>query len=142
MSTIRPDRKSRIHNENTGNFTTILNQALRDPRMSWKARGILATMRSFAEGWVFYASRLETLSRDGRDALRTGLSELERLGYLRRQVVKDGQGRFVRLDYYVTDAPRAGDGFSGPGEGGAGEAATKKNKGKKNNPQEEQDLVT
>lgn len=68
-------------------FAQIANSALRDKRLSYKARGILAMVLSHSGEWN--ASREFIVSHsdhDGQKAVQAGLNELTALGY--RKVVK------------------------------------------------------
>lgn len=90
----------------TEKFTPISNEILADKRLSWKARGILAYMLSMKEDWQFYTTELATHSdKDGVKALRSGLKELEELGYLRRLQPKKKDGHFDSLEWVLTDTP-------------------------------------
>ena len=48
------------------NFTHLPNKILRDKNLSWKARGLLCTMLSYAtiKGWKFNRKHLISLSKD------------------------------------------------------------------------------
>lgn len=78
-------------------FAQIANEALRDRRLSFKARGILALVLSHSGEWRATVDWLEGQSeQDGRASIATGLQELTRLGYrtvFREQV--DGRIRTV-----------------------------------------------
>jgi hypothetical protein len=75
-----------------GHFTQIPNTWVRDKRLSYKARGLLAELMSHEPG--FRVSR-ESIARNGQDgdrAVRSAIAELEASGYLRRsQERSDGQ---------------------------------------------------
>lgn len=95
-----------IHRRLTEKFTPISNEILADKRLSWKARGILAYMLSMKEDWQFYTTELATHSdKDGVKALRSGLKELEELGYLRRLQPKKKDGHFDSFEWLLTDTP-------------------------------------
>lgn len=69
-------------------FAQIANDMLRDKRLSFKARGILAMVLSHAEEWDAQRDWIEEQSdRDGRDAVQSALNELNDLGY--RNVIKE-----------------------------------------------------
>lgn len=69
-------------------FAQIANEALRDRRLSFKARGILAMVLSHSGEWTASAKWLESQSdHDGRAAIQTALNELTALGY--RKVIKE-----------------------------------------------------
>ena len=108
------------------NFVMIHNAALADERLSYKARGLLAYMLSRPPGWTTSAERLAAKAKDGRDSVRSGLRELESLGYLHRERSHDDAGKWSH-NQIVTDEPimtNAGtiDGFSVDGKTDDGEA--------------------
>lgn len=87
-------------------FTTASNVSVRDPRTSFKAKGILVLMLSFDDGWVFHKKHLRKLMTERRGALDSGLKELTEAGY----VVDHGQqrgerGHYGRSNYDVYDYP-------------------------------------
>lgn len=68
-------------------FAQIANAALRDKRLSFKARGVLAMVLSYSGEWESPRDWLESMSdKDGREAIQSALNELTELGY--RKVVK------------------------------------------------------
>jgi hypothetical protein len=89
----------------TGHFTKIANGALRDSKLSFRARGLLGYILSQKDGWTVDSERLTDASDvEGRDAIRSGLRELERLGYLTRERHRGPGGRWVWTGT-VTDVP-------------------------------------
>lgn len=88
-------------------FTQISNAALRDPRLSFKARGILAWLASHQDGYgCSVAAIVSDSDSDGKAAVRSALDELEAAGYLTRERVRDPEtGRLGPSDYIVTDCP-------------------------------------
>ncbi len=66
-------------------FTQVSNSVLRNPDLSFKAKGLLCLLLSNETGkWVSYQESIERMSQEGPDAIRTGLKELEKAGYLLR----------------------------------------------------------
>lgn len=96
---------ARLIKQDRGNYTNISNQLIRDSRLSWKARGIFAYLWSQADEWDFYVSEVAKHATDGRDALRSGLRELEKYGYLTRKPSSDANGKFDGMDWVLTDKP-------------------------------------
>lgn len=126
----------------TDSYTIVSNGWLRDPRLSWKAKGLLAYIASHAAGHTLTNEQIIAEGKDSRDAIRAGLVELEQAGYLKRTTVRDEQGRAAGTDFELCDSgfPGAGKPVTGPdqaeqdvsagqnhsGFSGAGESPPKK----------------
>jgi hypothetical protein len=65
-------------------FTSIPNKILRNPELSLKAKGLLSMLLSNDGNWHTYLSKLQTMTKDGIDGIRSGLTELENHGYFLR----------------------------------------------------------
>jgi uncharacterized phage protein (TIGR02220 family) len=90
-----------------GNYTVINNTCLRDPGVSWKAKGLHTYMISMPDDWVFYNEELERHAKDGRDSLKSALKELREAGYLKRQQVKNEKGHFAGWETIVYEIPQS-----------------------------------
>lgn len=84
-------------------YTTISNAWLRDERLSWKARGLLAHLASHSLNWETSLERLSVSGPDGRDAVRSGLNELETYGYLVRVRARNEDGTLAGVDVELVD---------------------------------------
>ena len=90
-----------------GDTVAVLQRAaLQDPRLSYRAVGILVAVLSRPLDWRTSAEQLarERPGAEGRDAIRTALRELETAGYLVRTRVRDDLGR-IRTGWDLSDTP-------------------------------------
>jgi len=62
-------------------------------------------MLSLPDDWKFYETELIEHCTDGRDSIRKGLKELEKLGYLVRFQTRGERGKFGQKDWKVSDEP-------------------------------------
>ena len=87
------------------NYTVIANAAIRDSRLSFKARGLHHLLLSYPDGWKVNIEHLTAQSEmDGETAVKTGLQELERLGYLTREQVRE-KGKIVGYESTIREVP-------------------------------------
>lgn len=91
--------------EKNSNYTVMSNCHLRDPRMTWKAKGLLSYILSLPGGWDFSAAGLAEASGDGISATRSALKELETSGYLIRRPIRTGN-RISDWEYIIYEEPR------------------------------------
>jgi hypothetical protein len=72
-----------VHNT-PDNFTKVPNDTIRNPKMSWKAKGILTLILSNKQGWFSFKKTIQKYGTDGVLSIESGLRELEQNGYLIR----------------------------------------------------------
>lgn len=93
-------RRVKLAHEHT---THIPNAWLRDPRLSYKARGLLAVLLSHADGFeISIAALADGTVKEGREAIMSGLKELRGAGYLDMRKSRDRLGTF-RTEYVLTE---------------------------------------
>lgn len=86
----------------------IANGMLQDESLSFRARGVLASILSRPPGWRTNSEMLAQQGKEGRDAIRTALTELERAGYLRRTKERNADGTFASVSE-VSDVPMSNE---------------------------------
>ncbi|MGC0211901.1 hypothetical protein [Streptomyces levis] len=89
----------------TDHFTQVANALFRDRRLSFKAKGIFGYISTHHSGWQVTVADLVRVGPDGREAVRTGLQELERHRYLIRERLRRPDGTLGEIIYYITDRP-------------------------------------
>lgn len=108
-------RKTRFND-----FTILPNKTLKDKRLSFRARGVLAMMLAMPDNWQTYAEWIEDQGTEGREALQSSFRELEKFGYLSRQRVLDPvTKKFKCYQWSWFDEPYDGfpsDGFPADGK--------------------------
>ena len=99
----------RGHHAFDDHFTQIPNEWLRDTRLSFKARGVLAMIMSHREGWSLSINSIAAQNQEGKDAIRSAIQELEQAGYLfRTQMNYEGKfGEAVWITQDPSDLPLA-----------------------------------
>lgn len=86
------------------NFTQVPNTWLRDANLSYRARGVLSLLLSHEDGWTITLKNLAADSpKEGLDAVRAAVVELEERGYLVRHIVQGHGGRFLGDDWELRD---------------------------------------
>ncbi|MGG4303641.1 DnaD domain protein [Bacillus wiedmannii] len=87
------------------NYSVINNTGLKDKRLSWKAKGILAYILTLPDDWVFYREELSQHAKDGINSLRAGMKELKEYGYIKRFPIKDAKNKIVRWETIIYEIP-------------------------------------
>lgn len=125
----------RVYKE-SGNFVTVHKDFIHDNNISWKAKGILLYLLSRPDDWQIYETELTKHTSDGRDSLRTGIKELEEVGYIKRKRKRDNKGQFKEYEYMVFEhSNHIGNSHVGESQLGnshVGESNTTNNKGTNN----------
>lgn len=86
------------------NFTIVQNTVIRDHRLSFRARGILVFILSMPDNWSTSSDYLGRISKEGRDAVRAAMKELQSAGYIQRTKQQSSQGRWQTVTI-VHDTP-------------------------------------
>ena len=87
------------------NYSIIDNTCLRDPNLSWKAKGLFAYLLSLPDDWQIYQKDLVNRATDGDTSLRSGIIELEKAGYLKRERQRNESGQVKGMIYHIIENP-------------------------------------
>lgn len=91
--------------EKNRDYCTINNTVLRDCRLSLKAKGLLVTMLSLPDDWDYSIQGLTKILKEGKDAVRAAIVELEQFGYVTREQDRNEQGVFCGYIYTIRELP-------------------------------------
>jgi len=96
-----------IHHPDRDRWVSVDRRTVEDSRLSWKARGLLVYLLSKPHNWVVYTAELTNASPGGRDAVLTGLRELELFGYIvRKRLHDEASGQWDSMDVRVFERPQ------------------------------------
>ncbi len=86
-------------------FTTIPNEIINNPFLSLKAKGLWAYLNSKPDNWNFSVNGVKNQNKEGREAISSGMQELESARLLLRVPSKTQGGQFAGYDYHIYDYP-------------------------------------
>lgn len=98
-----------IRVQKTERYSIISNEVLNDPKLSYKAKGLLCYLLSKPDTWNIQVNQLVKASKDGRDAVYATIKELGEAGYIIKEVIKDASGKIVECAYTVFENPLPGN---------------------------------
>ena len=104
--------------QRNGNYTVMANYHLRDRALSLKAKGLFSVLLSLPDDWDFSLPGLAAICKEGMDAIRDAVKELEALGYIIRSRVRNAKGRLESAVYALYEQPQLADHASLPMEDG------------------------
>ena len=95
-----------VHKKYLKSFTIVSNEIFRYG-LSLKAIGLYTYILNKPDGWEFSIRGTATQLKDGKDAIRSAVHELEEKGFLRRGQVRQENGQFSDGEWYIYDTPIA-----------------------------------
>ena len=95
----------RITRKKNDNFTVIDNTILKDKRLSLKAKGLHTLIMGLPNNWDFSINGIVAISKEGRDAILTGVRELIKFGYCTKKKIRQ-EGKFGGVDYTFYEIPK------------------------------------
>lgn len=91
--------------EKTRDFTVMSNHHLRNKNLSLRAKGLLSVMLSLPEEWDYTLKGLAHISKEGVDAIRSAIKELEKSGYIERHRKRNKKGQLKTSEYIIHELP-------------------------------------
>lgn len=88
----------------TKDFTVLSVHHLKNSQLSLKAKGLLSLMLSLPDDWDYSVIGLSTLSKDGKDAVMSALTELSDAGYIYIESFRNEKGQYESI-YNVYEEP-------------------------------------
>jgi hypothetical protein len=87
------------------NYSVVANEIIENDALSYKARGLLISLLAKPDDWKVSFNHLVNAGKEGREAIRSAIAELEEAGYMVRVKTRDRNGKFS-TDTYVYDTPK------------------------------------
>ena len=81
--------------EKTRDYTVMANHHLKNRELTLKAKGLMSVLLSLPDDWDYTLVGLSRISREGVDAIREAVKELERAGYVIRNRVRNETGQLT-----------------------------------------------
>lgn len=91
--------------ERTRDYTVMSNHHLKNRSLSLKAKGLLSVMLSLPDEWDYTLRGLAAISKEGVDAIREAIRELEDAGYIVRSRGRNEKGQLSGTEYVIYEQP-------------------------------------
>ena len=87
-------------------FVQVDKGFINDKRLGFKEKGILLYFLSKPDGWNFYAEEIASNSSDGVSAVKAGIHNLMKSGYIvRGERIRNEKGQLGPYEYIVKEVP-------------------------------------
>ncbi|MDD3212130.1 MAG: DUF6017 domain-containing protein [Eubacteriales bacterium] len=93
--------------ERTRDYTVMSNHHLKNRMLSLKAKGLLSIMLSLPDEWDYTLRGLAAISKEGVDAIRQAIRELEEAGYIVRARSRNDKGQLSGTEYVIYEHPQS-----------------------------------
>jgi len=94
-----------LRHADRGRYLMIENAMLENPKLSFRAKGLLAYLLSRSPGWIVRVNHLATVSREKVECVQTALRELQREGYARLVTLHGKGGRLEGKEWIIFERP-------------------------------------
>jgi len=89
-------------------YVQIDKRVFEDPRLSWRAKGIMGYLLSKPDGWKVNVVDIWGKGKEGRNAVQDCMSELAVFGYAELVTTHNDQGVFTGKEWVVSEEPKGG----------------------------------
>ena len=86
-------------------FVIIDSRPLRNPALSWRAKGLLAYLMTLPDNWVVVRGDLVERSTDGRSSVQAAFAELKAAGHATLELVRNAKGQVVGKEWHIRERP-------------------------------------
>ena len=94
----------RIRVKKDRDFIVLNYKFLKDPRLTLKAKGLMAYLLALPEDWKIYVTQLTDVLPEGKAAIYGAMKELRQTGYMRIEK-KRTKGKITSVDYTLYEIP-------------------------------------
>ena len=99
---------NRVKNK-TKNYTVVSNEIFQRADVSARAKGIYSYIMTLPDDWKLYKSELYKHFSEGKEAINKAFHELEELGYISKEKVKDENGKYSGWKYHIVESIESTD---------------------------------
>lgn len=91
--------------EHRTDFVRISWSSMRDERLSFEARGLLAFIMTLPDKWEFSINGLSVVTNSSNKTIMRLVKELKSAGYVKQTKIKDKSGHFSSYEWSIFEAP-------------------------------------
>jgi hypothetical protein len=102
----RPPTIFRTVHDRDNPYVIIDRRPIDNPKLSFKAKGILTYLLSRPDGWEVNLVDLANRSTEGLSAIKSGVKELKQAGHLKHAGTREADGQFGTVIWEVYEAPQ------------------------------------
>lgn len=85
-------------------YTVVSNESIKNPNLSLKAKGVLCLILSLKDVPELTEKDLVLFTKDGITGIRSSIKELEDCGYLKRERIRDENGKLKGSRWTLMDS--------------------------------------
>ena len=94
-----------IRIQKSKNYSIISNKIIRNKELSLKAKGLMTLILSLPDNWELSVNGLVKIVKESKNTVYSILKELNKKGYVKRQVQRDSSGKVLKWDLFVYEHP-------------------------------------